>query len=153
VVLYGAHLDTHFLLFFQAVFMLPVFLLGCLLFLGIEKVIVTRSVYYLEGGKGEMTHSVCILLKESFNLVLYPSLMLLFLVLLRYGTELALMFIHWDDHPDFVLPFLFALDMTAIGVLMLYVYFNLASSLGNDQRHVNNAIGTGVNEQGQFLLR
>jgi hypothetical protein len=79
--------------------------------------------------------------------------MLLFLVLLRYGTELALMFIHWDDHPDFVLPFLFGLDLTAIGVLMLYVYFNLASSLGNDQRHVNNGIVTGVNEQGQFLLR
>jgi len=53
--------------------------------------------------------------------------MVLFLVLPRYGGEIALIIIHWENHPDLTIALYFAIDLIAIACLLLYVYFCLAS--------------------------
>lgn len=55
--------------------------------------------------------------------------MLIFLILIRYGSEAALLVIHWEDHkfdqtPELV--FTFIQDVIFIGVLLFYVYVCLA---------------------------
>jgi len=104
VSVYSALLDTNVLLFFRGVFMIPIALLGLLLFIGVEK--------------------------KSFNLVLYPTLLLLLMILLRYGSEMALLLIHWEDHatqrgPNLV--FYLIIDLAAVIVLLTYVYVSLAA--------------------------
>ncbi|CAL8143016.1 unnamed protein product [Orchesella dallaii] len=103
ILIYGATLDTRILLFFQAIYMIPMFLLGVLVFFGIDR--------------------------ESFNLVLYPTLMLLFLILIRYGSEAALLVVHWEEHkleqtPELV--FSLVQDVVFICLLLLYIYVCLA---------------------------
>lgn len=46
VLIYGATLDTRILLFFQAIYMLPMFCLGVLLFYGVERVRTTFGRLY-----------------------------------------------------------------------------------------------------------
>jgi len=68
-------------------------------------------------------------MQESFNLVLYPTLMLLFLFLLRYTGESALIIIHWEEYKRIQAPSLlynFLVDLVCIALLLVYIYFNLA---------------------------
>ncbi len=55
--------------------------------------------------------------------------MLIFLILIRYGSEAALLVIHWEDHkfdqtPELV--FTLIQDIIFIGILLFYVYVCLA---------------------------
>lgn len=111
--------------------MIPMFLLGVLVFYGIER------VSYIKYSPENSSHKqyyfnkeyFLLLSQESFNLVLYPTLMLVFLILLRYGSEAALLANDWEQHkidqtPELV--FTLIQDIIFIGLLFLYVYVCLA---------------------------